>query len=186
MRAFWQMWESYFSKHLCDNIIRQASLIAPINATTFGGAQDLRRSKVRWLNRNDQNWDWLYGHIENIFKRANSSFSFDLNYFHELQFTEYEASYAGHYGWHEDLKWIPENDSNIQRKLSMVIQLSDPSEYQGGNLELEIPHQSPDVFRLKQIGTAIVFPSFVKHRVTPVTQGKRYSLVTWYEGPPFR
>lgn len=53
MRAFWQMWESYFDKHLCDNIIRQASLIAPINATTFGGAQDLRRSKVRWLNRND-------------------------------------------------------------------------------------------------------------------------------------
>ena len=78
-----------------------------------------------------------------------------------------------------------------RRKLSMVIQLTDPTEYEGGSLELDTKQiggkdKQPNADNLKQLGTTIIFPSFLRHRVTPVTEGKRYSLVCWYEGSPFR
>lgn len=186
MRAFWQFWGSYFSKEQCDEIVNKALTIPSIQASTYGAVSDLRSSRVRWIHRGDLSWNWMFTHIENIFRRANGAFGFDLNYFHEIQFTEYDSAYGGHYGWHEDLLWVPRNDSAIQRKLSIVIQLSDPTEYTGGDLQFDMAEEKPDANHLKFQGSAIVFPSFIKHRVTPVETGRRYSLVTWYEGPPFR
>ena len=186
MRVFWQFWNPYFNAETCQRIIDRALEIPPQIATTYGNVADARRSNVRWLNRSDESWTWLFNHVENIFRRANVAFGFDLNYFHEIQFTEYDSANKGYYNWHEDLLWIPEQQKVMQRKLSFVMQLTDPSEYTGGDLQLEIPDQSPDPIQLKNRGSTIVFPSFVKHRVTPVETGRRYSLVTWYEGPPFR
>ena len=67
----------------------------------------------------------------------------------------------------------------------MVVQLTDPSEYEGGNLELQW-HEPPGFENLRKRGTIIVFPSFLKHRVTPVTRGIRHSMVSWMEGPKWR
>lgn len=170
----------------CDRLIEQALSIKPVEGTTFGNVPGLRRSKVRWIPRTDPAWDWLFRDIEYVCKRANVAFGFDLNVFHEIQFTEYDAEDNGHYGWHEDLTWIPRGEVESQRKLSFVMQLSDPSTYEGGDLELQIKETSPLPEHLRLRGTTMVFPSFIKHRVTPVTKGKRYSLVTWYEGPPFK
>ena len=73
------------------------------------------------------------------------------------------------------------------RKLSMVIQLSDPKDYEGGILEIHAnEHYPPPPDELKRRGTIVVFPSFLRHRVIPVTKGVRYSLVAWIEGPHFR
>lgn len=186
MRSMWQMWKGYMPIAECDRLIQQALKIPPINGTTFGNIQGLRRSKIRWIPRTDPEWDWLFRDIEFVCRRANVAFGFDINLFHEIQFTEYDSEDNGHYGWHEDLRWVPPPDVNVHRKLSFVMQLSDPSTYEGGDLEMQIADGRPNVEDLKVKGTTIVFPSFVKHRVTPVTKGKRYSLVTWYEGPPFR
>ena len=71
----------------------------------------------------------------------------------------------------------------------MILQLSEPVSYDGGVLAIEnvigIPSQE-DYSAMKKKGTIIVFPSFIYHRLEPVTRGKRYSLVAWFEGPKFQ
>lgn len=188
MRSSWQMWEGYMTSERCQSVIDQAMVIPAVEAVTYGNIPNLRTSKVRWIHRNDPSWNWLFSDIEYVVRRANTAFGFDINLFHEVQFTEYDAANNGHYGWHEDLNWIPPGDQNTQRKLSLVLQLSDPADYEGGDLEFQLKGNgnSPETNVLRGRGTSIVFPSYLTHRVTPVTRGKRHSLVTWYEGPPFR
>ncbi|MGB0178111.1 MAG: 2OG-Fe(II) oxygenase, partial [Owenweeksia sp.] len=70
------------------------------------------------------------------------------------------------------------------RKLSMTVQLSDPADYEGGDLEFMINQKVVTAPRTR--GTVIVFPSFILHRVTPVTKGVRHSVVGWVSGTPFR
>ena len=75
------------------------------------------------------------------------------------------------------------NDATSTRKLSVSVQLSDPSEYEGGDLELMVNRNYIKV--PKEKGTIIFFPSYLTHRVTKVTSGKRNSLVAWFHGPSF-
>ena len=84
------------------------------------------------------------------------------------------------YGWHQDYggKLSP------SRKLSLVLQLADPSQYEGGNLQVMTGGEPTNV--RKQRGLITVFPAYTLHQVTPVTQGTRQSLVAWISGPPFR
>ena len=97
----------------------------------------------------------------------------------DIQFTEYHANKGGHYDWHIDVNW--NGNEARDRKLSVTVQLSDTSEYEGGGFEF-IECQTPDASsRLK--GTVLVFPSYLQHRVLPITSGTRKSLVAWFEGP---
>jgi PKHD-type hydroxylase len=122
--------------------------------------------------------------VENLFRETNGhAYGFDLQQMVSLQLTEYNEEYQGHYDWHEDLDW--KSPRPFQRKLSLVVQLSRPDEYEGGQLELAQDNPTnPAEFRGR--GTAILFPAFLRHRVSPVTRGTRYSLVSWMEGPNFR
>lgn len=77
------------------------------------------------------------------------------------------------------------------RKLSVTINLSAPGSYEGGNLKFDYgPHSDGnryhEVTEARDQGSVIVFPSFIDHTVTPITQGKRYSLVLWNLGDPFK
>ena len=106
-------------------------------------------------------------------------FRFDLTGFGEtLQLTNYDQSENGMYGWHQDY------GGGISRKLSMAVQLTDPAEYEGGNLQV-MTAANPQNIR-KQRGLIAIFPSYVLHQVTPVTQGSRQSLVAWVSGPAFK
>jgi PKHD-type hydroxylase len=106
-------------------------------------------------------------------------FRFDLTGFgEELQLTNYNQAENGMYGWHQDY------GGGISRKLSMAVQLTDPSEYEGGNLQVLTSSQPKNV--RKQRGLIAIFPSYVLHQVTPVTQGSRQSLVAWVSGPAFK
>ncbi len=81
-----------------------------------------------------------------------------------------------HYGWHMDVG--PDGDT-ATRKISVTVQLSDPDTYEGGNLEL----MPGDVAIMRRVqGGAVLFPSFLLHRVTPMEKGTRYSLVAWFVG----
>jgi PKHD-type hydroxylase len=82
------------------------------------------------------------------------------------------------YGWHQDY------GAKVSRKLSLTVQLTDPSEYEGGNLQ--IMTTGTPVNARKQRGLIVAFPSYVLHQVTPVTQGSRQSLVAWVSGPAFK
>ena len=108
----------------------------------------------------------------------NKLFQLDLYGFTEkLQFTEYEGQ-GSHYDWHPDI-----GPNTTKRKLSIVVQLSDEKDYEGGELlintgQLLIPS--------KKQGTVILFPSFLMHKVEPLQSGNRYSLVSWISGNTWR
>ena len=97
----------------------------------------------------------------------------------DFQFTVYHASEGGHYDWHID--W---GLAQVQRKLSASLQLSDPAQYEGCDLQFQGMRQVEAAPRDR--GAVIVFPSFILHRVTPISSGTRKSLVVWASGPKFK
>jgi len=140
-----------------------------------------RRSNVSWIN-NVPETNWIYEKLAIIASSLNAEFfRFDLTGFGEpLQLSSYDQSINGMYGWHVD------SGGHLRpcRKLSLVLQLSDPSEYEGGNFEIQIAGNKQTL--RKQRGLLFAFPSYITHQVTPVISGSRQSLVAWISGPPFK
>jgi len=188
MKYWWQSFNNALSKSECEQIIEYGLTHETVTATVGHGGKSvvddhIRRSKVRWLSRSDPHMAAIYAKIETMALKANANaFGFDLAGFHEVQFTEYNAEDSGTYNWHEDNNWTL--DKPFDRKMSMVIQLSDKDSYTGGKLELT--HDPLPAGTFENQGDAIFFPAFNRHRVTPVKLGKRYSLVTWFLGNHFR
>ena len=123
---------------------------------------------------------WVFQRVAGIVQDLNERFfNFDIFGLNEgFQFTNYKAP-SGKYGKHVDRL-----TNSIIRKLSISIQLTDPKEYEGG--ELYIYEQEKGTLLDKKQGTLIMFPSYVLHEVTPVTKGERNSLVTWVTGNQFK
>lgn len=147
-----------------------------------GGIDDaVRKSETGWMGLNPDT-GFIYDNLGFIARQLNGQFfDFDLfGFVEDLQYTVYREG-GGHYDWHLD-RGV--EGSMAPRKLSMVLQLSDPSEYEGGDLELFVA-QEPVKLEKRQ-GLVVAFPSFVLHRVTPVTSGTRRTLVVWLSGPKFR
>lgn len=145
-------------------------------------AQHIRRAEVSWLDDLPAA-AWVMDRMMRLVAAANrDSFGFDLTEFAESpQVARYGAERAGHFDWHSD---IGAGALAAKRKLTVVVQLSDPAVYDGGVLDLWPDSQTRQV--AKGQGLAVVFPSFVLHRVTPVTTGVRWSLTLWSHGPDFR
>lgn len=188
MTAWWQMYRKAFTAQECADLTAHF-MTYPVKDAAIGyGATPVvnhqkRRSKVRWIPRNDPQLITFFAKIRDMAEAVNiKAFHFDIRLFHEVQFTEYSAEDEGHFDWHIDNNWKAK-EANV-RKLSMVMQLSDPAEYEGGKLEIENDPLPANTFTDQ--GDVIFFPSFNRHRVTPVTRGIRYSLVTWLKGPQFR
>lgn len=140
-----------------------------------------RISRVTWVHNEDTDLVWLLDRLEIMIKQANAAmrWNFELGGFYEhLQYARYEGDAGGFFDGHYD---VGKNPIQASRKLSISIQLSDPSEYEGGELELYSIGPAP-----KQKGAVIIFPSFLMHRVAPVTKGVRESLIVWVSGPPFK
>jgi len=137
-----------------------------------------RRSKIFWLPKTEE-FHEIYKTLFELIGSCNSDFyKFKLNELVEqIQYTVYNENDQGHYDWHLDM-----GPGKTRRKLSLVVQLSDPSEYEGGELQINVGHI---VTLEKDKGTVLIFPSYLLHRVTPVTKGTRRSLVLWVDGPAF-
>ena len=114
----------------------------------------------------------------------NELWKFDLHSMPEqIQFTEYYATENGHYTWHQDIG----PGILSKRKISITVQLSDPSEYDGGVLEMwQGGSQDSAVKAYKGAGSVFIFPSYMMHRVTPVTRGIRKSFVLWVGGSHYK
>jgi PKHD-type hydroxylase len=150
-------------------------------ASVVGGDElkDVRKSKVKWIHVDDKS-HWVYDKIHSFILEANNVWKFDLHSIVDsIQYTEYYDD-GGHYGWHMDIGPHPIN----HRKVSITIQLSNPEDYEGGELELWTGAGIQNVEKHK--GCAILFPSYMLHRITPVTKGVRKSLVLWIGGSTFR
>jgi len=177
-------WENGFSDSEIQRIIEQGEQRVPSKATVSGDQlieDAIRKSKVAWIESSNET-TWLYDRVAFIVRQLNSQFfHFDLTGFAEpFQYTIYTSS-GDHYDWHIDKGVM---NGSVPRKLSLVIQLTDPSEYEGGDLILKSAHE--DTIVKKQKGLVVSFPSWVLHRVTPVTAGTRRTLVMWTGGPAFR
>jgi PKHD-type hydroxylase len=189
MKSMWQMWSGLVPEEACNEIIETASKLPEEQGKVgvkkgVGLDKIVRRSEIRWIEEHNEDFTEVRAFMERKFTEANANaFGVDLSFLGALQFTKYDSNNIGHYDWHEDIFW--ESNSVLDRKLSMVVQLSDPDSYEGGNLEFETA-ESPVKEDLRKRGTIIVFPSFLRHRVTPVTKGIRHSMVAWMEGPRWR
>jgi len=178
-------WENAFTSDELDWLQVKAKENAQPAAVGGGGEgsinYDVRRSSISWL-RNTPDVEWVYYKLGHIVSTLNANhFQFDLTEFESIQLTNYSATNEGMYGWHIDAG----SANQPNRKLSLVLQLSDPVEYEGGVLELKSNSDNP--YRIsKQRGYVALFPSWTLHQVTPVTQGTRQSLVIWITGPRLR
>lgn len=176
-------WENGFTEQELNWLQEQAQK-ADQRAQVGGDPQGaelakIRRSQISWLDKTPEN-AWLFQKLGHIASALNAQYyRFDLTGFGEpIQLTNYDQSEQGMYGWHQDY------NAKISRKLSLVLQLTDPSQYEGGNLQVLTSGQ-PQTVR-KQRGLVAAFPSYVLHQVTPVTSGNRQSLVAWVSGPAFK
>jgi PKHD-type hydroxylase len=148
-----------------------------------GEGLDARSSSIKWIPFNDET-KWIYDKIGEMATIANNElYHFDLHSMPEMiQYTEYYDTNKGHYDWHMD---IGATGDMQYRKLSITIQLSSPEEYDGGDLQLwqggQFPLSAP-----RGKGNVVIFPSFMMHRVTPVTRGTRKSFVLWLGGGHYR
>lgn len=168
----------------CDRITALSRAEALADAGLVGGATDhnLRRAEVAWLDERD-GAGWVMDRIMQVVLEGNRKvFDFDLREFAESpQVARYGSERQGHFTWHSD---IGDGPVARKRKLTMVVQLSEAGCYQGGVLEIMADANTRQADRRQ--GSATLFPSFVLHRVTPVTSGVRHSLTTWAHGPAFR
>ncbi|MBW6418380.1 2OG-Fe(II) oxygenase [Celeribacter sp. PS-C1] len=173
-----------FSPAECDAIVMLAREedLADAGLVKNRSDHNLRRADLAWLDERDGG-EWIMERIMTLVAEANRThFDFALTEFGESpQVARYGSERQGHFTWHSD---IGEGALASRRKLTMVVQLSEASDYQGGALELQPDANIREADRAK--GSAVLFPSFVLHRVTPVTSGERFSLSTWVHGPAFR
>lgn len=143
---------------------------------------NIRRARIHWLDEAGSA-AWVFDRLVDAVARINRDhFGFDLTEFAErMQVAWYGGESGGHFDWHSD---IGDGQFAARRKLTVVVQLSEPADYRGGALETNAGGQ----LRAAEtaLGSATAFPSFVLHRVTPVTAGARYSLTAWVHGPAFR
>ena len=171
-------WEKAFTPKECEKIIKIAKNKGLIKGITRSKT-DVRESKISWLYSED-NLEWVFRRVTDIVLNLNDRFfQFDIFGLNEgFQFTNYKAP-SDNYGKH-----IDRANNFIVRKLSLSIQLTDPKEYEGGELILYEDEKGTEM--KKEQGTLVLFPSYTLHEVKPVIKGERNSLVSWVTGKQFK
>ncbi|MEX1108821.1 MAG: 2OG-Fe(II) oxygenase [Dongiaceae bacterium] len=178
---------NFFTPAECNRIIElglglessESTVQADQGKANVPGGQ-ARQGSVAWI-KSSATTEPLFARLEKIATEVNDkAFKFSLVGFGEpIQFTYYDRT-GDHYAWHQD-----HGPGRMScRKLSIVVQLSDPAGYIGGNLQLMVSGAAKAMPRDR--GSVVIFPSWQVHRVTPLESGLRYSLVAWIWGEGFR
>lgn len=177
-------WRSCADQSMIDKFIEVGESLVQQEAKIGGPVDSSINAKVRvstlsWIRYNEQSKE-VYDFLVDKIDRVNFwHFGMTLNGMEDIQYTRYPV--GGHYRFHHDIILKKENH---MRKLSIVLALTPAEEYEGGELLL-MPH-GENPLRLKLgLGDLIAFPSWVPHKVNPVTSGNRITAVTWIYGPKF-
>ena len=185
---FWYSKTDRLSDEACNEIIKLGKENGLDEAGIYGASQadkkkdnKTRVTNVSWFPQGHFMETMLQGYttLANL-----EAWNFIVTGKETIQFGEYKS--GGFYNWHTDSSLNP---AVPFRKLSITVNLSDPKDYKGGNFEMKSYNGQElkmPVGQLRKRGTVIIFPSFLSHRVTEVTEGTRYSLVQWYHGPEFK
>ena len=201
LKNYYWWFDSIIPIRICDEIIKYGLSFKQQLAVT-GDYQNKKqltdedREKLKVQRDSYVNFlhdTWIYNELNPFINIANQSagWNFQWSVSEACQFTKYALNQ--HYDWHCDAFPQPYTEpywrKGLIRKLSVIVALSDSSEYEGGELEFDFRDKSKKEIiicnELKNKGSMIVFPSFVWHRVKPVTKGLRYSLVAWNLGQPY-
>lgn len=180
---FWY-WENNLSKETCEAFIKEHYKAEEaidgeyLGPNGFAITGEKRNTKICWVNNMMPLGLLLFNYI--LLANQKAGWNFDVSQIENVQVGEYFV--GGHYDWHEDAAVLMRTDAGAQRKLSISLFLSDPNTYEGGDLLFE----GMDKPITRSQGSLIVFPSFTKHTVSPITSGVRYSAVTWATGPYFK
>ena len=165
--------------------VQQQDYKISIQAVSSNNIVPMQESAINYM---------IYNILKKYIDSANKSagWNYDWDWTEMLQFTKYNVGQF--YDWHPDQHHYvyPEDDTNVNmrgkyRKLSTTLLLNDSNEFKGGELEFHFNMKETKIAEeLTSKGTLVVFPAFVYHRVREVTEGTRYSLVSWSIGAPFR
>ena len=197
LNNYYWCFQGALPNRICDDIVAYGKALKEETGVTFGYDPDnmtpnqqkqleqKRKSNVVWMNPR-----WIYRELHPLVHKANTNagWNFHWDWSESCQFTKYDGNKKQHYDWHTDAGTRINENGKI-RKLSMTVALVDGSEYEGGDFEINM--STPDrenihvIKEAKIKGSVTIFPSFVWHRVKPVTAGTRYSLVNWHQGRPF-
>ena len=186
----WKSWivettTPLFTPDQCRQIIecgrRQKPQKAQVGMGKPGGGTDTKKrvTTISWIPFEEMKP--MYDQVNQFIQQANlNHFGFgDIQITEQAQFTEYPE--GGFYDWHMDCDVNMQHEPPV-RKISMTVLLSPENQFEGGDLEV----MSPGKFKKLKQGHALIFASFLNHRVNPVIRGVRQSLVMWFGGTPFR
>jgi predicted 2-oxoglutarate/Fe(II)-dependent dioxygenase YbiX len=180
----WCYVEDAFSSEEVDKIIEagekeditEALIVTESNTLN----KSYRNTSISWIPSSDEENGWIFRRLTDIVTNINNTFfNYDITTIQSLQYSIYQE--GGFYKDHVDLLHL---SAMGIRKLSFSIMLTDPEEYEGGELLLKTtstPIKTPN-----KKGTIVFFPSYVLHEVTPVIKGTRKTLVGWVLGPNFK
>tara|TARA_B100001029_G_scaffold27942_1_gene20243 strand:- start:386 stop:997 length:612 start_codon:yes stop_codon:yes gene_type:complete len=185
-----QCWQVYVQQLIPDDIMDVVDEYVidrdMETAGVVGGASaDVRRTQICWLQDGNCKDELLpvYNYVSKLVRSINDDvWNFSIKGWEAFQYGVYDEEYLGHYDWHMDIS--ARQIEGLQRKVSFSIGLTDKDSYEGGDLDFMQGSDSEYSFKLGR-GDIVVFPSFLLHRVTPVTSGCRKSLVGWGLGPNF-
>ena len=176
LNIYFQLFEKALSKDFCEYVIKSIdwskTQAGKVNRDFAENDPKSRISNIYW----EELLSPIGCVIQSYIVEANLTWNYNIHRLERIQMSQYNS--GGHYDWHMDSK-VPVN--NEQRKLSVSILLNE--NFAGGGLVIE-PNKSENV--LKSQGDIVVFPSFLQHKVLPVTDGTRYTAVSWAYGPTFR
>ena len=148
---------------------------------------DVRRSKINFMNW-DPNHKWIFDRFNNLIDSINNEYyNFDLLGYEHIQYSEYREKENGEYNFHMDMAFdSSDHYPTFPRKLSLAMLLNEPEkDFLGGGFEINFGPEDTAKIPTKK-NRAIIFPSFLIHKVNPVIRGTRKSLVIWVIGPKFR
>ena len=180
-----------FSEQEIDNVSNYFSQFETFQATVGPEVVDetIRKSKVQFFYRSEETQN-IFDKINDIIENVNERYyNFILNGYEAFQYTEYHSTDSDRYDYHTDMSFYDRTGSNQfeTRKLSVVMCLNRPEiDFEGGDFFMNIQGENDPIHIKMKKGRIIFFPSFLLHRVSPVTKGIRKSLVTWVTGPKFR
>ena len=184
----WVYWDNAFTDEELEKIVMYCEQFEMHSGVTASPVMNAHRiSNIKFHSRNEDT-AWIFDRLNFVIQSANEMYyNFNLNGYADFQYTAYEGEKNGHYDWHMDLltgrSHIDMVDTIDPRKLSLTLLLNDS--FEGGEFYVNPSTESnPDIIPTKK-GRIILFPSFMCHKVAPVTKGTRRSLVVWVVGPKF-
>lgn len=172
--------QDVFTKDECHNIINFTDTSLQGSYTEYGQQDNFSNTiKSKYINRTSGT-EWVWGRITKYVWQVNGDFfNFNLNCIDDLQIMEYRKNSL--FQWHIDINGVEHFTS---RKLSVVVFLTERNDFKGGQLLFEFNENEKEAIEMRQ-GSMLVFPSFQVHKVTPVIEGIRHTLVAWAHGTPF-